>query len=525
MNVSKQKTVFSFDCGSTNWRVFRVEYEEKGKNLVMIGEPQCSPLTSFSDRKLPAYIKLSKNKTKIDAFGDSAIQSLEDKIERKFVRDNFKTCIGSEFEKNPQENQFKYSHKDSLKYTKLLVQALIDRLREEKWNSKEFDDRIMFSFAHPVHWETQNDGKVFSDFSETITSCFPEKFRNEIKFLPEPEGAIISLAFHKTLDAQKISGAPLIIDVGGSTTDLITGEVNPETGSIEEIIRYGSPHGGSIFDSELSKYLADELDIPSSELSEDPSLAFTLKLEAKKFKEALSRQASQQKNNGNIAQRSITIMSASGKLYRRVLKLDQRMFLGICRYPIADFEYVIEQGLDAMGLEDADISKVILVGGGSKLFSNTEFLITRFGENKVVLADNPEEVVVQGTAMIFGRETIVGQERIKGTIITNITNRPPEGYTNWFLYSSEGNIFPLKSGKTSIGRKSTNSIWLKDSKVSRFHAEFHEMDDEFRLRDLGTTNGTSINGIRIESNQGQLVIPGDKIKIGSEIYEFRKQEK
>lgn len=63
-----------------------------------------------------------------------------------------------------------------------------------------------------------------------------------------------------------------------------------------------------------------------------------------------------------------------------------------------------------------------------------------------------------------------------------------------------------------IGRVSECDVMVRDSFVSRIHAEIGFADNQFTLKDLGSTNGTYRNGARIF----QCVLnSGDKIQVGN----------
>src|SRR5213078_683732 len=47
-------------------------------------------------------------------------------------------------------------------------------------------------------------------------------------------------------------------------------------------------------------------------------------------------------------------------------------------------------------------------------------------------------------------------------------------------------------------------IVLDDSSVSRYHAEVRATDRGWRVRDLGSTNGTRLNGVRLGNGQWPL---------------------
>ncbi|MCS7048327.1 MAG: FHA domain-containing protein [Verrucomicrobiae bacterium] len=63
-----------------------------------------------------------------------------------------------------------------------------------------------------------------------------------------------------------------------------------------------------------------------------------------------------------------------------------------------------------------------------------------------------------------------------------------------------------------IGRVSECDVMVRDAFVSRIHAEIGFTDNQFTLKDLGSTNGTYRNGARIF----QCVLnSGDKIQVGN----------
>jgi len=83
------------------------------------------------------------------------------------------------------------------------------------------------------------------------------------------------------------------------------------------------------------------------------------------------------------------------------------------------------------------------------------------------------------------------------------------------LLSSSGETFALLPGVTSIGRRRTNAVWVKDTQSSRFHAEIREVSGGLAVVDLGSTNGTFLNGERLRPNQPRPLRTGDKIRLGS----------
>jgi serine/threonine protein kinase len=82
------------------------------------------------------------------------------------------------------------------------------------------------------------------------------------------------------------------------------------------------------------------------------------------------------------------------------------------------------------------------------------------------------------------------------------------------LVTSDGREFPVYRGKVTIGRDTANDIVIPVQQVSRQHARIHSDHRGCRVTDTGSTNGTSINGVRIPPRQPQTLQPGDVLGIG-----------
>ena len=80
------------------------------------------------------------------------------------------------------------------------------------------------------------------------------------------------------------------------------------------------------------------------------------------------------------------------------------------------------------------------------------------------------------------------------------------------LLPHTGNPYPLR-----IGRDPANGLRLSHETVSRIHAELSHQGGMWVLRDLGSTNGTSVNGRRVIG--AAVVHDGDQVSFGH--MEFR----
>ena len=70
----------------------------------------------------------------------------------------------------------------------------------------------------------------------------------------------------------------------------------------------------------------------------------------------------------------------------------------------------------------------------------------------------------------------------------------------------------LGDGVTTAGRHDECQLRIKSSEVSRKHCQFFEKNGMLMVKDLGSSNGTFLNGKKIE---GQRVLePGDELTVG-----------
>ena len=73
------------------------------------------------------------------------------------------------------------------------------------------------------------------------------------------------------------------------------------------------------------------------------------------------------------------------------------------------------------------------------------------------------------------------------------------------------------------GEQGAGMLTLTSSSVSRTHCELFIQNGRMIVRDLGSSNGTWLNGKRLESNRDASVKPGDRLEIGSKKERFEVQ--
>lgn len=78
-----------------------------------------------------------------------------------------------------------------------------------------------------------------------------------------------------------------------------------------------------------------------------------------------------------------------------------------------------------------------------------------------------------------------------------------------------GVTFPLDGDQIIIGRDASNGVAINDAEVSRKHARMMFQGGKYVLEDLGSTNGTFVNGQRLA---GPVVLKaGDVVSLGEKI--------
>lgn len=78
----------------------------------------------------------------------------------------------------------------------------------------------------------------------------------------------------------------------------------------------------------------------------------------------------------------------------------------------------------------------------------------------------------------------------------------------------KGKTFEVGPAMLVAGRQVGVDILLNDDQISRRHASFEEVNNVLYLNDLGSANGTRLNGRSLSANQPVSLSPGDRVQIG-----------
>ena len=97
-------------------------------------------------------------------------------------------------------------------------------------------------------------------------------------------------------------------------------------------------------------------------------------------------------------------------------------------------------------------------------------------------------------------------------LLTVEVRQGPGGLPTAALVLPDGTRVPVGEDPVRIGRSPENDLTLSESTVSRQHAEIVRDGDAWVIRDLGSSNGTKVNGAGIVE---QVLEDGDELKVGS----------
>ncbi len=108
--------------------------------------------------------------------------------------------------------------------------------------------------------------------------------------------------------------------------------------------------------------------------------------------------------------------------------------------------------------------------------------------------------------------------RLRSGVVRVETRMKEADGVNGVLHLPNGQQMVLGEYLVTMGRLPGCTISFDDPNISRVHAEIRPEGGGFTLIDAGSTNGTTVNGIRISSHR---LLDGDRITLGATEVEFR----
>jgi hypothetical protein len=178
----------------------------------------------------------------------------------------------------------------------------------------------------------------------------------------------------------------------------------------------------------------------------------------------------------------------AGELAGYLLEHARRERLALLSKPVIDFETDKRLGLGEFGIQTR--------------------LVQPPDERPSQQAEPPPAAEESGRTMIYSTANRVAEPLEQRARARNDTA----------LLIVDGKRLVVGPAGVTIGRSRQCDIVLNDPNVSRQHAEIRPRGGSWVLSDLGSTNGSLLNGRRIESPE--QVKPGDEIEIGTSSIRF-----
>jgi Protein of unknown function (DUF3662)/FHA domain len=196
------------------------------------------------------------------------------------------------------------------------------------------------------------------------------------------------------------------------------------------------------------------------------------------------------------------------------------------RERFADYEDALAEELGGYLLEYARRERLALLSRPVIEFETDDRLgLGEFGiQTRVVQpARDPQRDPHPGP--LLDPQPASGHEELGRTMVYGTAGRAPEVLEERPRLSQEKPLL-LIDGKrmvvgpagATLGRSRECDVVLSDPNVSRKHAELRPQGGSWVLSDLGSTNGSCLNGRRIEAPE--VVRPGDEIELGTSVMTF-----
>ncbi|MGH2857633.1 MAG: FhaA domain-containing protein [Solirubrobacteraceae bacterium] len=185
----------------------------------------------------------------------------------------------------------------------------------------------------------------------------------------------------------------------------------------------------------------------------------------------------------------------ASELVGYLLEHARREHLALTSRPVVEFETDERLGLGEFGIETLAVDLAAEADNRSERYAPPE-------PAAGPIADPP------GRTMIFGSADRVAEP------LEELARRRQETA----LLVMEGRRLVVGSEGVTLGRSRRCEIVVDDANVSRTHAEVRPRGGGWVLSDLGSTNGTRLNGRRLD--QPEKLEPGDRIELGATTLTF-----
>ena len=185
------------------------------------------------------------------------------------------------------------------------------------------------------------------------------------------------------------------------------------------------------------------------------------------------------------------------------------------RERFADYEDALASELAGYLLEHARRERLALMSRPVVEFETDERLgLGEFGIQTRVVHPEPDEELEEPVAEESGRTMIYSSA---GRVAEPLEERARSRHESALLITG-GKRLVIGPGGATMGRSRQCDVMLDDPNVSRTHAEIRPRGGSWVLSDLGSTNGSRLNGRRLEGPE--VLKPGDEIELGTSQIRF-----
>jgi uncharacterized protein YegL len=154
---------------------------------------------------------------------------------------------------------------------------------------------------------------------------------------------------------------------------------------------------------------------------------------------------------------------------------------------------------EALQINGSSQTNAMLTGGDTIKLGDTEFVFEDKG-NPQVQPENQDE-----------------QPAPRAPVIAPV----PVGPTKWKLNGDP--ILEISApAKLTLGRVADNNLVIDDANVSSHHATLEATQETINVTDLGSTNGTKLNGTLLEANKTVSAKSGDTLEFGDRSFKIER---
>lgn len=222
-----------------------------------------------------------------------------------------------------------------------------------------------------------------------------------------------------------------------------------------------------------------------------------------------------------------------GKLDKDVKDFYKEQHGKVTRQEISREEYIrslginVTQQLDKIGIKNVDLGRLYAIIHGMKIaVEGADEDVYETVNGFTFMEDDIYTDVQEGTTYIVESDMVISDEDDDGTqvLITKATKLigylGVKGTDETFKLERTGTIDEWIFGRALNKGNSDVDCELKGNAVSRVHFKISIENDDFYIEDLGSSNGTTVNGMKLGVNKPVELFDKSKVKAGDVEMQF-----